>query len=176
MPRARTHLAVFMAVALVGTPAAGAHVVPTPPGIPVGARHTVSLDVPNERTVMLIRVDVSFDPGLTLVSATDRGRWRASVSGATVTWTGGEIAPAASEPFAVVLQGDAAGAASFTAILGYADDEEVTWQVPLTILPATADGSGSQLGTALVVGAVGVSLILGTLLARHWRRSSLHDR
>ncbi len=154
-----------------------AHVTPRPPAVPMLEETAVALDVPNERDVPLVGFDVTVPAQLSIVAAPGADGWSAILDGATARWDGGVIASRDAAAFELrVRAAGPSGTVELDTVLRYEDGATVRWKVPLVVLPASgAAAPGTNLGRGLVAGAIGLSLIVGTLFVRHWRRGPLHN-
>jgi hypothetical protein len=165
----------------IATPAL-AHVTVKPPFLATGEKVSLTLDVPNERdghpmTVFSLHVP----DGMRVTGGETRNGWIPSVEGQNIRWRGGSLAPTATTTFVAHVVGpDYTGTAELFATQGYDDGAETSWPIAMTITPSetsTAGGDKQNLGTALLVGAVGLFLILGSLLVlRRYRTRPLQER
>jgi hypothetical protein len=170
-----------LAAALAAAAPAAAHVTVVPPFAAAGSEARLVLDVPNERRMQpMTSLVVSLPPGMEARAAEPQAGFRATVDGRHVRWTGGSLAPRATGRFALVAVAPRrAGAVSLDAVQGYPDGGSVPWDVPLTITPADTGGADQNLGAAIVTAAVGLAVIVGSLVVLHRlrrRRVPLQDR
>jgi hypothetical protein len=162
--------AVAAALALALPAAAVAHVIPAPPFASAGEPTLVVFDVVNERDRRAtVALELEPLPGFELVPQAPPPGWSASRRDGGVVWTGGRIEGVDSLGFpAEVTATVRAGAYAFRAVQLYDDGEEVEWDAAFTVLPATGDAAPAQhAGRALVAGAVGLVVVLGSLVALH---------
>jgi hypothetical protein len=158
-------------VTLVLADAAAAHVTASPSFVTVGQRETVTLVAPNEREEAMTGLSVTVPAGLSIAEAVPPGGgWEGAVDGSTATWTEGSLAAGAVTSFSFVLEASGEpGSLTLETVQLYPGGARVPWPVVLTILPGA--GSSGSLGTALVVGSLGL-LVLATLGGVVWLRRS----
>jgi uncharacterized protein YcnI len=164
--------AAALVAALVAVPASPAHVTVTPAFLAAGESGVLSFEAPNERDEPMTALALSLPDGLR-VSRGDQPEtpgWQLEAGGSRAVWTGGAV-PAA-EVVVFALRADASGEAGAVAIEAeqrYASGAVVRWTPAFTILPGA--GPSQHLGRALVAAAVGVVVVVGSLLlARRLRR------
>jgi uncharacterized protein YcnI len=170
---------VAAAIALVLPTAAAAHVVVVPPFVESGTESKIAFAAPNERPPhAMILVRATAPPGISVVSATAPGGWKATVEGSTVTWSGGRLEDRTTAMFPVrILARVRAGAYAFTSAQTYDDGATVHWKADLSVLPATGAAAPEQdpwgaVGAALA----GIVVIAGSLVGlRFLRRRPLQD-
>jgi uncharacterized protein YcnI len=153
--RLRTIAPLAAVVALVAVPAAAAHVTMNPDAVPADSFSRFSIRVPNEReNADTVKVSVQLPPGVLFVSFQPKAGWKrtttttklqapVTVEGeqvtdriATVTWTGGKIAPGEFDEFGLSakMPNSPGKTLIFPAVQTYSDGEAVHW-----IAPQTAD-------------------------------------
>jgi uncharacterized protein YcnI len=153
--RLRTLALLAAVVALVAVPAAAAHVTMNPDAVPADSFSRFSIRVPNEReNADTVKVSVQLPPGVLFVSFQPKAGWKrtttttklqapVTVEGeqvtdriATVTWTGGKIAPGEFDEFGLSakMPNSPGKTLIFPAVQTYSDGEAVHW-----IAPQTAD-------------------------------------
>lgn len=170
----------IVAVGLVLTAAAQAHVTVTPPFVDADVRTRIVFETPNERpphaTTSLV---IDAPPGVELAAADAPPGWRLELSGGRARWTGARIQGQKVVPFPLfVTARTRAGTETFRAVQGYDDGEVVRWDANLSVLPAAGSEAPSQhLDRALAAGAVGLVVILASFLSlRLLRRRPLQER
>jgi uncharacterized protein YcnI len=146
MKRTRFIVGATLAVMLLG-PAARAHVTVQPNEAPAGAFFKFVVRVPNERDdASTTKIRVLFPPAFASVSFQPKEGWTRAVKTekldepitigdaqvdevvASVTWSGGEIAPGEFDEFGFSVRvPDDAGELEFPAIQTYASGEVVRW-------------------------------------------------
>jgi hypothetical protein len=158
-------------VTLVLAAPAAAHVTASPSFVTAGQRETVTLVTPNEREEAMTGLSVTVPDGISIVEAVQPGgNWEGTVDGSTATWTGGNLAAGAVTSFTVVLEASGEpGSSTLETVQLYPSGARVPWPVVLTILPGA--GSSGSLGTALVVGVLGL-VVIATLAVVVWLRRS----
>lgn len=168
------------AIALIIPAGAAAHIIVSPPFVEDGVETEIAFAVPNERPPhATTAVSATAPAGIAVVSATAPAGWNATVSGSTVTWSGGRIEGRATASFPVrTLARVRAGTHTFTSVQTYDDGATVKWKVDLSVLPATGAAAPKQdpwgaVGAALV----GIVVIAGSLIGMRLlrRRSTLQD-
>jgi uncharacterized protein YcnI len=145
-----------------------------PPFVELGEPTQLTFEAPNERaprrTTLL---ELQAPPGVELGAATAPEGWDLSLSGGTARWSGGviEADDVTSFPLRVTVR-TAAGTEVFRARQRYDDGAVVRWTARLTVVPgAAADEPAQQLGRAFVAGAVGLAVLIGSLVVlRRLRR------
>jgi uncharacterized protein YcnI len=90
---------VGLLVALAAAPAAAAHIEIAPETAARDSVTTFTLEVPNERTVPMIKLEVKLPAGVDAVRLAPKTGWKGDVRAGVMTWTGGAIAPEGSERF-----------------------------------------------------------------------------
>jgi uncharacterized protein YcnI len=133
--RRRLLLAV-VAGALVAAPVAAAHVTVNPNQAAPGSFARLAIQVPNEEeSADTVKVAVRLPAGLGEVGFQPKAGWKRTVSGRTVTWSGGKIAPGEFDEFVISAElPDKPGTLVFPAIQTYSNGKVVRW-----IGPETAD-------------------------------------
>jgi hypothetical protein len=171
-----------VSAALTLAPAALAHVTVKPPFLSAGESVALTLDVPNERDGHpMTSFSLHVPDGMRLTGGETRNGWIPSVEGQNIRWRGGSLAALATTTFVAHVVGpDYTGTAELFATQGYDDGAESTWPIAMTVTPSeksAAAGDNQNLGTALVVGAVGLVVIVGSLLVlRRFRTRTLQER
>jgi uncharacterized protein YcnI len=178
---ARTIVVLTVGTALALPDAGAAHITALPSFGPAGGDVRLTLDVINERLSHPMRtLTVRVPAGMLLRSAEPLGPWEPALAGErSVTWTGGALAPNATERFSLVVRMPRrAGRVELEAVQGYADGGRVSWQVALTVTPAArAERDGGRGSAAALAAAVGVAVVAASLLVlRRLRRRSLQER
>ena len=128
-------------LALLVPAAAGAHVTIAPPFVEAGIDTEITFETPNERPPhATTTLAMTVPAGITVVSASAPTGWLATVSGSTVTWSGGSIEnrDAVAFPMRIVARVDP-GTYPFAAVQTYDDDATVEWKAELSVLPATSE-------------------------------------
>jgi uncharacterized protein YcnI len=162
-------LAISVCSALVAAGPAYAHVYPAPGYVSGGATSTVTLSVPNERSVAMSALALTVPKGFRIVEARSARGWTAHVSGHTATWTGGRLPGRATASLEVQLQAPAEpGSVSLLAEQRYPDGQVVRWPVSLTVVPGAE--ASQHLGIALVVGIFGLLAITAVAVFLRQRR------
>ena len=150
------------------------HVTIAPPFVELGESTRLAFETPNERPP---RVTTSLElvapPGVELASAPAPEGWSLSLRGTTARWSGGtiEAEDILAFPLRVTVR-TAAGTEVFRARQRYDDGAVVRWTARLTVVPAAAaDDPAQRLGRAFVAGALGLAVLVGSLLVlRRLRR------
>jgi len=167
------------AIALFLPAAANAHVTIAPPFVEDGVETGIAFATPNERPPhATTTLSVTAPPGIAVVSATAPAGWRATVTGTTVTWSGGRIENRATVTFPMRVRAQVrAGTYSFAASQTYDDGATVDWNAQLSVLPAAGAAAPTQHPWGAVASALaGIVVIAGSLvLVRLLRRRSPHD-
>jgi uncharacterized protein YcnI len=151
MPRSSKLLLASAAAALVGASAAAAHVTVNPNKVPAESFARFDVRVPNERPdASTVEVTLQLPPGLVLVSFQPKPGWKRTVEMeqltepievfgeqvteriASVTWSGGEIAPGEFDEFGMSARMPAEEGAElvFPSIQTYSSGEVVRWIGP----------------------------------------------
>jgi uncharacterized protein YcnI len=144
----KTLILLAVAGALIGVPAAGAHVTVNPNGVPADSFSRFAIRVPNERpNADTTKIVVRLPKGLFFVSFQPKPGWKRTVTiekldppvelfgemqterVATVTWEGGKIAPGEFDEFGLSAKvPDAPGQTlAFPANQTYSDGDVVRW-------------------------------------------------
>ena len=135
---------------------------------------TIAFQTPNERAPhAMTTLSVTAPPGITVESATAPAGWKATVSGATVTWTGGRLTGTSELDFPIrVTTAVRAGNHTFAATQAYDDGGKVAWKVDLSVLPATGAAAPKQHPWGAVAAAVVglLVVVLSVLGLRHFRK------
>jgi hypothetical protein len=180
-----TLVSIFFAVALalVASSSAGAHLTAEPAFLSVGSKQRLVLTVHNDRDAEMTGFRLTVPAGFRILGTGGGETWNEVVEEATASWTGGSLGPfepttfevdveaAGVEPGPVVLRGDQL----------YADGETVSWPVALTVVPpggSAGDDDAAVGGTAVVILSVLGALVVGTFLLVFWqrRRGSLQEK
>jgi hypothetical protein len=160
--------------------AASAHVTLTPAFVEDGVPTTIAFQTPNERAPhAMTMLTVRAPPGITVESATAPAGWKATVSGPTVTWTGGRLTGTAELDFPIHVNTRVrAGNHTFAATQTYDDGGKVGWRVDLSVLPATGAAAPKQHPWGAVVATVVglLVVVLSVLGLRRFRKPPLHER
>jgi uncharacterized protein YcnI len=162
-------VALTAAIALAFVAPVGAHVTAVPTFVTAGQRETVTLVAPNERQETMTGLSVTVPARLSIVEAVPPGAgWEGVVEDETATWTGGRLVAGRTSSFSLVLEATGEpGDVTLETHQHYPDGGHVRWDVPFTILPGT--DSSRSLGTALVVGVLGL-VVIATLAVVVWLR------
>jgi uncharacterized protein YcnI len=170
---------VVVAAALAFPGGAAAHVTFSPPFVEGGVATEIAAVVPNERPPhATVAVRAVMPTGVSIESAPAPPGWKASVDGATVTWSGGRIEGRGEVEFSLRIQADVRpGTTSVAASQTYDDGAVVRWQSDLSVLPPPGDAATSERPWGAIAAAVvGIGVITGSLLLlRFFRRRSLQD-
>jgi hypothetical protein len=169
-------LAISVCSALVFSTAAAAHVTAVPPFVSASDTASVSLTGPNERDEPMTGFEVAAKSDFRIVHAHPADGWDSNVQGSTASWSGGRLAPGAEATFRVELEAPSEpGSTTLEAVQRYPDGDVVTWDVALTVTPAS-ESSSQNLGWALVTALIGLVVLaaLGVALLRRTR--SLQER
>ena len=158
-----------LAVVLVTSSGASAHVVPVPQFLTRGMVTTVSFAVPNERSERMSGVTISVPGGFRIVRAQPTAGWSATVDGSTSTWRGGPLAHLTVETFRLDVDVTASpGLVTLDTLQLYPSGATVNWPATLTVGPGAKDESEQNVGWILAAGIPGLVVIAGVaLLALH---------
>lgn len=165
--RAALSLVVASCVALVTAAAALGHPALEPASVGVGETARIVAQIPNERREQAtVAFTLAFPAGFTVVRAEDTGDWRGTADGSTATWEGGRIEGESSVDFVLELVAEApTGPYDIQLDQRYDDGRSVTTKAVLTVLPAVGEAAPDQhVGRAIVAAAVGVGVVLASLL------------
>ena len=156
-----------LAVALVTSGGASAHVVPVPQFLPTGVR-TVSFAVPNERREPMSGLTIDVPAGFRIVRAHPTAGWTATVDGSTSTWRGGPLAHLALETFRLDVDVTSRpGPVTLDTMQLYPSGKTVSWPATLTVVPGQDDEQSRQTaGWALIAAIAGVGLVVVAGVAR----------
>jgi hypothetical protein len=160
-----------LALALLTSTQASAHVVPVPQFLRTGPLRTVSFAVPNERPEPMSGVTIDVPDGFRILRAHPAAGWTATVDGSTSTWRGGPLAHLAIETFRldVSVESDS-GLVTLDTTQLYPSGATVHWPATLTVVPGNDVGQ-SQIGWRLIAAIVGAGLVISTgavlLAVRH---------
>jgi uncharacterized protein YcnI len=180
-----------VAATLVLAPTAAAHVEITPETVPPDSVARFTIEVPTERKVPTVKVEVKLPQGLTDVGVATKPGWGASNRGGVISWSGGRIPPGQSAKFSFTAHvPDTPGKELvFPAIQTYASGPVERWifgpnsdtPAPRVMVEAATtttaptltvdDGGGDNRGIAIAIGValVGGLLLLGLVLFRKRR-------
>jgi uncharacterized protein YcnI len=155
---------------------AAAHVIASPTYVPGGDTSTIMLSVPNERGEPMTGVIITVPQGFRIVSADPVGEWNPTVQGMTATWAGGGLPGNATANVTLALQAPKEpGAVTLLAEETYGDGGIVRRPVALTVVPGAKPSQ--NLGTALVVGILGLLVVTTLVVLRRQRRArSLQEK
>lgn len=149
-----------LAVALMTSGGASAHVVPEPQFLPTGAR-TLIFAVPNERPEPMSGLTIDVPASFRIVQARPTAGWDATVDGSTATWRGGPLAHLALETFRLDVDvSSRPGPVTLDTILLYPSGTRVSWPATLTVVPGQDDEQSQNVGWALVAAIIGVGLVV----------------
>ena len=158
---------------LAAASTATGHVTIAPPFVELDEQTELAFETPNERAP---RVTTSLElvapPGVELAAAPAPEGWSLSLEGTTARWSGGTIEADDVVAFPLLVTArDQAGTEVFRARQRYDDGAVVRWTARLTVVPASAEEPEQQLGRAFVAGAVGLVVLVGSLVVvRRLRR------
>jgi len=174
-------LALAAALLLLAAPAARAHVTPAPAFVEQGESATISFEVLNERAGhATVALELTPPPGVEIEPEAPPPGWSASREGSGVRWSDGRITGADALRFDTRVTASArAGSYAFTAVQRYEDGATVDWKAAFTVLPATGEAAPDEhAGRALVAGAIGLAVVVASLLGLHLvrRRRALQDQ
>ncbi|HZD74878.1 MAG TPA: hypothetical protein VE776_13515 [Actinomycetota bacterium] len=124
--------------------AALAHEEINPPTVETGKPHFLTMTVANEKEAPITKVAITIPEGAEVGESTHSpAGWKAAVSGSTVTWSSGSLAPGAFEQFGFEIEQPAQpGTLTFTVAMTAGGDTEQA-QVPLTVVAPGAAGQAS---------------------------------
>ena len=150
------------------------HVTIAPPFVELGEPTRLDFETPNERAPSVTTsLELVAPPGVELAAAAAPDGWDLALSEGTARWSGGliEADDVTSFPLRVTVH-TTAGTKVFRARQRYDDGAVVRWTARLTVVPAPAeDEPAQQLGRAFVAGAVGLAVLIGSLVVlRRLRR------
>jgi hypothetical protein len=161
-----------LAVALMTSYGAFAHVVPVPQSLPAGVVTTLDFAVPNERPEPMSGLTIGVPAGFRIVRARPTAGWTVTADGSTSTWRGGPLAHLAIETFRLDVDVTARpGLVTLDSIQLYASGATVNWPATLTVVPGQDDEQSEGVGWTLIAALVGVGLVVmaGVALLA-WRR------
>jgi uncharacterized protein YcnI len=126
-PRATLFAAV--AAALVLAPAAAAHVEISPSRVAADSVARFMIEIPAERNVPTVKIEVKLPSGLGSVRLAARPGWKSTNRSGVVTWSGGKIEPGHSGKFAFSahVPNTPRGELVFPTLQTYANGEIVRW-------------------------------------------------
>jgi uncharacterized protein YcnI len=176
----RFTLLAAVAAPLVLAPAAAAHVEISPAKVAADSFAHLTIEVPTERNVPTVKLEVKLPPGLGDVRLATKPGWKSTNRDGVITWSGGKIAPGHSDRFVfkVHMPNTPGKELLFPAIQTYAKGPVVRWigapgsetPAPRVMLEAAAtqfigtvtlnDGGGGHRGIVL---GIGIALIGGLL-------------
>ncbi|HET8968529.1 MAG TPA: hypothetical protein VFN06_03795, partial [Gaiellaceae bacterium] len=129
-------VAIAALTALATARSAAAHIVALPAFVASGSSESVTFSGPNERDVPMTGFALVLPAGLQIAHAHEVDGWDESVDGQTATWLGGPLAPTEEIGFGITLDAELEpGVVELQAVQRYADGNEVSWPVSLTITP-----------------------------------------
>ena len=164
-------ISVCSLVALAFAGPGSAHVIATPTFVASKGSETFEFSGPNERKKPMTAFTITVPTGLEITHVHPVDGWKEESTASIARWRGGSLAPSEDIPFSVTLKATAdPGMVQVEAEQGYADGGIVSWQVPITIVPAQASPS-QNLALAGVVGLIGVLLVVAVAMLA-WRRRS----
>lgn len=146
---------------------------PAPAFVTAEETSVVEFEVPNERADhFTVALDLTPPPGVELKPEAPPPGWSASIRGSSLRWSGSRIGGAEAISFpARVTASVRAGSYAFRAVQRYEDGGEVRWEAAFTVLPASGDAAPDEhAGRALVAGAVGLVVVLGSVVGLHFLR------
>jgi uncharacterized protein YcnI len=125
----RLTLLACAASALVLAPVAGAHVEISPDKVPVDSDALLTIQVPNERNVPTVKLEIKLPAGLSEVTVQAKPGWTSSNKNGVVTWSGGKIGPGQFDEFGLVTHVPNTPGKEFVfpALQTYADGKVVRW-------------------------------------------------
>ena len=151
--RSRTIVPVIAAVALIAVPAASAHVTISPEQVPADSFARLTIRVPNEQeSADTVKLSVQIPQDVVSISFQPKPGWKRTVTTeelnppikiedetvservATVTWSGGKIAPGEFDEFGVSAKMPAGAGKTliFPAVQTYSNGQVVRWIAPQT--------------------------------------------
>ena len=161
-----------LAVALMTSGSASAHVVPVPQFLPTGVVTTLDFAVPNERPEPMSGLTISVPAGFRIVRARPTAGWAVTVDGSTSTWRGGPLSHLAIETFRLDVDVTSRpGPVTLDSIQLYPSGAMVNWPATLTVVPGQDNEQSQSVGWALIaaIGGVGLVVIAGVAVLA-WRR------
>jgi uncharacterized protein YcnI len=159
-----------VALALVVSAPAGAHVTAPRPFLSASDTDELDLLVPNERKAPMTGFVVVVPADFRIVSASSTDGWNAGADGKVASWHNGTLAPGAETTFALELEAPSEpGPATLRTQQHYPNGRVVRWDVGLTVTPVSETAPAQNLGWAVISGLLGLLALtaVGVLL---WRR------
>jgi hypothetical protein len=154
-----------VAVVLVTSSGASAHVVPVPQLLARGMVTTVGFAVPNERPEPMSGVTIRVPARFRIVRAHPTAGWSATVDGSTSTWRGGPLAHLTVETFRLDVDVTASpGPVTLDTLQLYPSGATVNWPATLTVVPGAEDESEQNVRWILAAGIPGLVVIAGVAL------------
>ena len=172
-------LVTAVAVMLVAAASAAAHVTVRPAFAVVGETITLSFEAPNERgDHPMTEIEIAAPRGIRLLAAERAAGWQASVDGDVARWRAGSLKPGSTVVFALRAEVTRSpGTVGFRATQRFDDGALARWDAPLSVLPPSSPAPRQHLDRALVAGAIGLAVLVGSLLLlRRLRRRALQER
>ena len=125
----RKALVVLALLGLAVTPAALAHVEPTPEKVPANSTSKITLSAEGEESVPAVKLTVQVPANVTNVVAHPTPGWKQTVNGRVVTWSGGKIPHGADGKFAFTahVPNTPGTVLVFPALVTYQDGKVVHW-------------------------------------------------
>ena len=164
---------------LVAAASAAAHVTVRPAFAVVGETITLSFEAPNERgDHPMTEIEIAAPRGIRLLAAERAAGWQASVDGDVARWRAGSLKPGSTVVFALRAEVTRSpGTVGFRATQRFDDGALARWDAPLSVLPPSSPAPRQHLDRALVAGAIGLAVLVGSLLLlRRLRRRALQER
>jgi uncharacterized protein YcnI len=157
-----------------------AHVEISPKKVPADSFARFTIDVPTERKVPTVQLEVQLPPGLSSVKLRKKPGWKDTIRGGVATWSGGRIPPGHSAKFELKahVPNTPGKELTFPALQTYADRKVVHWigssssdtPVPTVTLEAaaittttTATSTGSGGNHHGIARAIEIALLIGLL-------------
>jgi uncharacterized protein YcnI len=162
-------VAALIALALVLSPAAGAHLSVKPAFLEAGIAQELAVTVHNDRDATMSGFELELPADFRIVSISTTPGWTGGVDGRIATWTGGELEPDTPVTFELSLETPPApGSAELRGGQLYPDGEAVEWPLDMTVVPAMEADDGFSWATLWFVGLAGVCTLatIGYLLMR----------
>lgn len=185
-----TYLVAVLA-ALLLAPAAAAHVEISPDKVQAGAAARFTIEVPTERKVPTIKIEVKLPSGLEGVMPEAKPGWKVMNRGGVLTWSGGKIGPGRSDTFrfkAAYVPGTPGRELVFPTIQTYATGPVERWifgpgsetRAPRVMVEGGLIGTATEtldkssdshrgIAIAIGVGVLGGLLVLAFVLFRRRR-------
>ena len=186
----RSTLLPALVAGAVFVPVAAAHVEISPVKVQPGSVARLTIEVPTERNVPTVKLEVKLASGVSEVKVAPKPGWTSSNQGGVITWSGGKIPPGQSSKFVFTAHmPDAPGEVLlFPAIQTYSKGPVVHWigteasdtPAPRVVLDGaraipigtvTLNSGGGHRGIAIAIGiaVVGAFLAIAVVVLRKRR-------